>query len=50
MMNTHCSFPTEMENTRDLGVIADMQCGYETLTGLEPSIWLIRIVDGPPHS
>jgi SCF-associated factor 1 len=26
-INTHCSFPTEMENTRDLGVIADMQCG-----------------------
>lgn len=26
-MNTHCSFPTEMEDTRELGVIADMQCG-----------------------
>jgi len=25
--NTHCPFPTEMENTRDLGIIADMQCG-----------------------
>jgi SCF-associated factor 1 len=28
-VNTHCSFPTEMEDTRPLGVIADMQCGYE---------------------
>ena len=27
MRNAHCSFPTEMENTRDLGIIADMQCG-----------------------
>ena len=25
--NNHCSFPTEMEDTRNLGVIADMQCG-----------------------
>jgi SCF-associated factor 1 len=25
--NAHCSFPTEMENTMDLGIIADMQCG-----------------------
>lgn len=25
--NAHCSFPTEMENTRNLGIIADMQCG-----------------------
>jgi SCF-associated factor 1 len=25
--NAHCSFPTEMENTRHLGIIADMQCG-----------------------
>jgi SCF-associated factor 1 len=31
MFNTHCAFPTEMENTRDLGVIADMQCGYVEL-------------------
>jgi SCF-associated factor 1 len=22
-----CAFPTEMEHTRDLGIIADMQCG-----------------------
>jgi SCF-associated factor 1 len=26
--NASCSFPTEMERTRGLGVIADMQCGY----------------------
>jgi SCF-associated factor 1 len=25
--NTHIAFPTEMDSTRDLGVIADMQCG-----------------------
>jgi SCF-associated factor 1 len=25
--NVNCSFPTEMEDTRKLGVIADMQCG-----------------------
>jgi SCF-associated factor 1 len=25
--NTHCSVPTEMDNTTSLGVIADMQCG-----------------------
>jgi hypothetical protein len=37
MLNTHCSFPTEVENTRELGVIADMQCGYETLTELDLS-------------
>lgn len=24
---THCSFPTEMERTRELGIIADLQCG-----------------------
>jgi SCF-associated factor 1 len=25
--NARCSFPTEMQHTRELGVIADMQCG-----------------------
>lgn len=24
---TNCAFPTEMEDTRQLGIIADMQCG-----------------------
>lgn len=26
-VETNCSYPTEMEDTRDLGIIADMQCG-----------------------
>jgi SCF-associated factor 1 len=26
-MITNCSFPAEMEDTRNLGVVADMQCG-----------------------
>ena len=26
--NTHIAFPLEMEDTRDLGILADMQCGY----------------------
>lgn len=25
--NPYCSFPTEMERTRELGVVADLQCG-----------------------
>jgi len=25
--NSYCSLPTEMEGTRELGVIADLQCG-----------------------
>lgn len=24
---SHCSFPTEMDSTREIGIIADMQCG-----------------------
>ena len=28
----HVSFPTEMERTRELGIIADMQCGYVTIS------------------
>ena len=30
-VNRDCSTPTEMENTRELGVIADMQCGCVVL-------------------
>lgn len=25
----YCHFPTEMEHTKELGVIADLQCGYD---------------------
>ena len=50
---THCGFPAEMERSRELGIIADMQCGYVQFK-VKPFefIWLIKyIADGPlPYS
>ncbi|KAH7067592.1 regulator of chromosome condensation 1/beta-lactamase-inhibitor protein II [Paraphoma chrysanthemicola] len=47
-MNTRCSFPTEMEDTRNLGVIADMQCGgwSTTLLTAKGSLHAVGVLDG----
>ncbi|KAF2031183.1 RCC1/BLIP-II [Setomelanomma holmii] len=47
-MSTHCSFPTEMEDTRQLGVIADMQCGgwSTTLLTSKGSLHSVGVLDG----
>ncbi|KAF2826036.1 hypothetical protein CC86DRAFT_446531 [Ophiobolus disseminans] len=47
-MNMHCSFPTEMEDTRNLGVIADMQCGgwSTTLLTSKGSLHTVGVLDG----
>ncbi|KAF1847157.1 RCC1/BLIP-II [Cucurbitaria berberidis CBS 394.84] len=46
--NQTCSFPTEMEDTRDLGVIADMQCGgwSTTLLTSKGSLHTVGVLDG----
>ncbi|KAF2260137.1 RCC1/BLIP-II [Lojkania enalia] len=48
MMKAHCSFPTEMDNTRDLGVIADMQCGgwSTTLLTSKGTLHTVGVLDG----
>ncbi|KAH8722415.1 regulator of chromosome condensation 1/beta-lactamase-inhibitor protein II [Phaeosphaeriaceae sp. PMI808] len=45
---TKCSFPTEMEDTRDLGVIADMQCGgwSTTLLTAKGSLYTVGVLNG----
>ncbi|KAH7384280.1 regulator of chromosome condensation 1/beta-lactamase-inhibitor protein II [Phaeosphaeria sp. MPI-PUGE-AT-0046c] len=47
-LNTHCAFPTEMEDTRSLGVIADMQCGgwSTTLLTAKGSLHTVGVLDG----
>ncbi|KAF1832642.1 hypothetical protein BDW02DRAFT_648991 [Decorospora gaudefroyi] len=47
-MNSHCAFPVEMENTRNLGVIADMQCGgwSTTLLTSTGSLHTVGVLDG----
>ncbi|KAH7377806.1 regulator of chromosome condensation 1/beta-lactamase-inhibitor protein II [Pyrenochaeta sp. MPI-SDFR-AT-0127] len=44
----HCPFPTEMEDTRNLGVIADMQCGgwSTTLLTSKGSLHTVGVLDG----
>ncbi|KAI8932026.1 hypothetical protein NX059_010920 [Plenodomus lindquistii] len=44
----NCPFPTEMENTRQLGVIADMQCGgwSTTLLTAKGSLHTAGVLDG----
>ncbi|KAJ4362465.1 hypothetical protein N0V83_010558 [Neocucurbitaria cava] len=46
--NNHCSVPTEMEDTRNLGVIADMQCGgwSTTLLTSKGSLHSVGVLDG----
>ncbi|KAF1938509.1 RCC1/BLIP-II [Clathrospora elynae] len=46
--NANCSFPTEMEDTRSLGVIADMQCGgwSTTLLTAKGSLHTVGVLDG----
>ncbi|KAJ0123270.1 regulator of chromosome condensation rcc1 [Diaporthe amygdali] len=43
-----CGFPTEMEDTRSLGVIADMQCGgwSTTLLTSEGSLYTAGVLNG----
>ncbi|KAH5582745.1 hypothetical protein HBI26_120270 [Parastagonospora nodorum] len=47
-ISTHCAFPTEMDNTRDLGVIADMQCGgwSTTLLTARGTLHTVGVLDG----
>ncbi|KAF2873558.1 regulator of chromosome condensation 1/beta-lactamase-inhibitor protein II [Massariosphaeria phaeospora] len=44
----HCSFPAEMERTRELGVIADMQCGgwSTTLLTSRGALYTAGVLDG----
>ncbi|KAH6642199.1 regulator of chromosome condensation 1/beta-lactamase-inhibitor protein II [Boeremia exigua] len=44
----NCSFPTEMEDTRQLGVIADMQCGgwSTTLLNADGILYTAGMLDG----
>ncbi|KAF1994341.1 RCC1/BLIP-II [Amniculicola lignicola CBS 123094] len=46
--STRCSFPTEMEKTRELGVIADMQCGgwSTTLLTSRGALYTAGVLDG----
>ncbi|KAF2112878.1 regulator of chromosome condensation 1/beta-lactamase-inhibitor protein II [Lophiotrema nucula] len=46
--SSSCSFPTEMDNTRDLGVIADMQCGgwSTTLLASKGLLYTVGVLDG----
>ncbi|KAF2468902.1 uncharacterized protein BDR25DRAFT_304831 [Lindgomyces ingoldianus] len=46
--STHCSFPAEMERTRELGIIADMQCGgwSTTLLTSKGSLHTVGVLDG----
>ncbi|OCK93106.1 uncharacterized protein K441DRAFT_567282 [Cenococcum geophilum 1.58] len=44
----HVSFPTEMERTRELGIIADMQCGgwSTTLLTSKGCLYTVGVLDG----
>ncbi|KAH9877904.1 hypothetical protein J1614_003121 [Plenodomus biglobosus] len=46
--NVNCSFPTEMEDTRQLGIIADMQCGgwSTTLLTAKGTLHTAGVLDG----
>jgi hypothetical protein len=51
-MSRDCSTPTEMEDTRELGVIADMQCGW-VIQSFVCVIFLVNtfqwVVNHAPH-
>ncbi|KAF2851509.1 hypothetical protein T440DRAFT_498485 [Plenodomus tracheiphilus IPT5] len=46
--NVNCSFPTEMEDTRQLGIISDMQCGgwSTTLLTSRGTLHTAGVLDG----
>ncbi|TKA52025.1 hypothetical protein B0A49_11105 [Cryomyces minteri] len=48
MRGRHVSWPTEMENTRGLGIIADMQCGgwSTTLLTSNGALYTVGVIDG----
>ncbi|KAF2797529.1 hypothetical protein K505DRAFT_269299, partial [Melanomma pulvis-pyrius CBS 109.77] len=46
--STYCPFPIEMENTRELGIIADMQCGgwSTTILSSKGSLYTAGVLNG----